>query len=59
MDLQEEMKVYCKVLDGLLSLNSENNLFYVDDALWFRKHFYVVSFVQNSLRMFLGRISGT
>lgn len=53
------MKVYCKVLDGLLSLNSENNLFYVDDALWFRKHFYVVSFVQNSLRMFLGRISGT
>lgn len=35
MELQEDVKTYCKRLYGLLGLHSENNPFYVDDALWF------------------------
>ena len=45
MDLQEETKAFCKGLYGLLSLNSENNPLYGDDALRFRKHFHMVSSV--------------
>lgn len=44
-DLQEETKAFCKGLYGLLSLNSENNPLYGDDASQFRKHFHMVSSV--------------
>lgn len=61
MDLQEETKAFCKGLYGLLSLNSENNPLYGDDALRFRKHFHMVSSVLRiaSPRMFLGVFGGT